>query len=159
MPFLDETGVQNMTADIKTLADARYLKISDTLTTQQIEDAMEEGWSTDLTGTTWLLNDTLNFPTPSFQYQYFFNVTFTTGENNSENCLKIFFDRASTGGGHHMGYDFLEDQEEHYRVIYDNSSQHWLLGESYKTITFTSKAQYFNSVLLTWLHNNATQIS
>lgn len=32
MPFLDETGVQNMTADIKTLADARYLKLGDNLT-------------------------------------------------------------------------------------------------------------------------------
>ena len=33
MPFLDETGVQNMTADIKTLADARYVtKSGDTMT-------------------------------------------------------------------------------------------------------------------------------
>lgn len=29
MPFLDETGVQNMTADIKALADVRYLKVGD----------------------------------------------------------------------------------------------------------------------------------
>ena len=33
MPFLDETGVQNMAADIKTLADARYVtKSGDTMT-------------------------------------------------------------------------------------------------------------------------------
>lgn len=88
----------------------------------------------DLTGTTWILNDNLS---------YFLNGPFAidfTSNNNSYSYL--YFAQSAQ----RLSYDSL--------LVYYNS---WQVDNTYKTITITGGNEATDASLIAWLEANAVQ--
>lgn len=96
-------------------------------------------WSgTDLTGTSWVLNNNLSYTS---DIRCFINFT-----SNSTNFNVFFFFKFS-------GLDVSLDYSDT-RVYYGSWN-----NEAYKTISITGGADATNNTLINWLQNNATLIS
>lgn len=101
----------------------------------------------DLTGTTWLLNDQLTINTTAD-----YNVIFTDANNYTYWALKLT--------NNSLGYmDYDEDDDPYTINVYTNGT--WT-NTRYKTITFEngqgSSLDLQNPNLIAWLQANATQV-
>ena len=97
----------------------------------------------DLTGTTWVINDSPSIPSRSF---YYLNYT-----SKSYNFTRLGFryeDGWSTAGN----TIFYWSSNDEF-VVYDDG----FLDTDFKTIEITGGSDVTNSTLISWLQNNATQ--
>ena len=107
---------------------------------------------TDLTGTTWILNDTITFSS-SLGLPNINSFNFTS---NNTSFYGFYFD-VDSDGDNSLGY--RTNKEYSFNQIY-NSGGNIISGkEAYKIITITSKLSEVanGSELLAWLQANATK--
>lgn len=98
----------------------------------------------DLTNTTWVINDSPSIPSTSTTY----NINF----NSVTNWTRLRFASNTISYG-----EWLEEEGEYdYFICYFGSNHTWN-GNNYKTIQITGGTDVTNSNLINWLQNNATQ--
>ena len=105
---------------------------------------------TDLTGTTWVLNDTITFSySPGLPNISSFNFT-----SNNTSFYGFYFD---VDGEAENSLGYRTNQEYSFKQIY-NSGGNIISGkEAYKTITITGGTDATSTGLISWLEANATQ--
>lgn len=99
----------------------------------------------DLTGTTWLINDTTTDPANTID-------AYINFVSNSVNFVKIRIYDGSEPGTEQCITCTTQDQEP---IIF---YEHGWTDEAYRTIAITGGEDATNSSLITWLENNATQV-
>lgn len=105
---------------------------------------------TDLTGTTWILNDAITF-SASLGLSNVISFNFTS---NNTSFYGFYFD-FNSDGDNSLGY--RTNQAYSYVEIY-NSSGNIIAGkEAYKIVTITGGTDVTNSALISWFESNATQ--
>lgn len=100
----------------------------------------------DLTGTTWVFNDSLNFPLDDVDYSIDFK------SNNTDFNLLSLTERDVTGEGGYAWLLFYGNSDDYLRVYLDEWED-----VNYKTIEITGGTDATNSDLILWLQNNAVQ--
>ena len=133
---------QNVTADGTNVSwDAVENATSYAVLADGSEIGTVEGAVTDLTGTTWVFNDTVNLITQKVWIDFI-------------DLNKKQFNGISPSGVT-MYYGFLDDKgEQDGLMAYDTSG--WL-NPAYKAITITGGIDATNSALISWLESSATQ--
>lgn len=102
---------------------------------------------TDLTGTTWVLNDTIIYA--NINPIISFNFT-----SNNTSFYGFYFD-VNSDGDNSLGY--RTNQQYSFNQIYNSGGDIISGKEAYKTITITGGTDATNSALISWLEANATQ--
>ena len=107
---------------------------------------------TDLTGTTWVLNDTITFSS-SLGLS---NITSFNFTSNNASFYGFYFD-FNSDGDNSLGY--RTNQEYAFNEIYDYRGNIVSGKEAYKTIAITGGTDATNSALISWFETNAVQQS
>lgn len=138
---------------IQELADAvrTYVGSSDSYTLEQMAEAISGGGQvTDLTGTTWYFNDTIDMGS-GFTYLAYNDMagmggTYEIQFTNSSLLAPGQYITFSTG----LAPGDIQ--------VYNANSQTWA-NQAYRTITITGGTDVTNTNLINWLYANATLVS
>ena len=113
---------------------------------------------TDLTGTTWLINNYLGFGDGIFATT--FNLTFTS---NNKNYTQFYTNDEGTSESWIFEISYATSNNEwdnvYFYRVYDGEdydTTQWI-DQTYRTITITGGTDATNSNLIAWLQANATQ--
>ena len=107
---------------------------------------------TDLTGTTWILNETIS-SSNTFEYQ---DISFTS--NNTNFNLLVWQNSGEIPlPGVYPGLNYGTAPDMLYEYIYNSSTNEWA-DETYRTISITGRPDATSTTLINWFKANATLV-